>query len=175
MISDNILTIFFFQDGWMWLGVMTSQDGHGGVQRWSGLTFSPTVSFQFALLHSLPWSKHSHSFSFCHLQEGELFFSCRNEKVSFTLDQVSASLFPKPRPLCSSETWTGEGGNERSDHSFSPYSPHGRIQGGKDGLWTLLLPSLSLWLRTAPTNFPPSDTSKAASGTRVYAKKHMLP
>ena len=39
--------------------------------------------------------------------------------------EVSASLFPKPRPLCSSETWTGEGGNERSDHSFSsPYPTH---------------------------------------------------
>lgn len=113
-------------------------------------------------------------------------FSGRNEKASFALDQVNALyslspglsvvqglraekevmnglIFPSPRPT-PLNPWKNPRGKGRPEDAAT-----------EDAATPIYLPTPSLPLWTAPSSFPPSDTSKAASGTRVYAEKHMLP
>ena len=134
MISDNILTKFFFP---RWMDVIRSDDFIGWTQWSTKMKRLDIFSYCFLPVCISPFSAFSHdpnnhSFSFCHLQVGELFFSCTNEKVSFTLHQGNASLFPKPRPLCSSGNWSREGGNEWSDLSFSSSHPTHPMEESKE-------------------------------------------
>lgn len=105
---------------------MSKQDGQDGAQRWRGLTFFSDhchpvcfISSPFSSLSHDPEGAHSFPFTF---REWNCFV-CRKEKVPFDLDQVNASLFPEPRPFCTSGTWSTKGGNEWSGISFSLSHP----------------------------------------------------
>ena len=89
--------------------------------------FFPTIAIQFApsVLHSLPLAmiqKEPIAFLSVTFREWNCFM-CRKEKVPFDLDQVNASLFPEPRPFCTSGTWSRKGGSEWSGISFSSSHP----------------------------------------------------
>lgn len=81
--------------------------------------FLPVCLFPFPALSHDPNT--AHSFSFWHLQGGEPFLG-QEWKGLVRSWPSQCSLFPEPRPLCSSGAQSREGGNEWADLPFS--SPH---------------------------------------------------